>query len=200
MSFVHIRFVNSEQTGSSCAIKRTTSTITVMKVGYFKEEGVNLDGRSLSRWTITNQRAILSFKIFFFPMSIPQSVHIGNMTAEAENGNVRKNGKEWRHRVHSTQKKSQQVDGSKKRAEQDSRACAKSTGWTCGVCLQWFPERDSYVSHVKMAHTKVRGHEFLMPERGCSVKPVFLCGLSSNARSREGEAFMTIVILLFNSW
>ncbi|TWW76330.1 zinc finger protein 592 [Takifugu flavidus] len=85
-----------------------------------------------------------------------KSVHIGNMTAEAENGNVRKNGKEWRHRV---QKKShdpmKQVDGSKRRAEQDSRAGAKSSGWTCGVCLQWFPERDSYVSHVKTAHTKL---------------------------------------------
>lgn len=99
------------------------------------------------------------------------------MTAEAENGNVRKNGKEWRHRVHSPQKRSpdpmKQVDGSKKRVEPDGRARAKSTGWTCGVCLQWFPERDSYVSHVKTAHTKVRGHGLLTPERGCSAEPVF---------------------------
>uniref|UniRef100_H3DPK3 Zinc finger protein 592 n=1 Tax=Tetraodon nigroviridis TaxID=99883 RepID=H3DPK3_TETNG len=41
-----------------------------------------------------------------------------------------------------------------KKAEQDGRARAKPTGWTCGECLQWFPERDSYVSHVKTAHSK----------------------------------------------
>uniref|UniRef100_A0A3Q4AVV1 C2H2-type domain-containing protein n=1 Tax=Mola mola TaxID=94237 RepID=A0A3Q4AVV1_MOLML len=42
----------------------------------------------------------------------------------------------------------------RKKAEQDSGPRVKPTGWTCGECLQWFPERDSYVSHVKMTHRK----------------------------------------------
>lgn len=89
------------------------------------------------------------------------------MTAEAENGNVQKNGKELHRNGHSTQQRKsnspmKQAEDYQKNPEQDNRARAKSTGWTCGVCLQWFPERDSYVSHVKTAHTKVRGHEFLM--------------------------------------
>lgn len=114
---------------------------------------------------------------FFLPTNvfILQSVHIGHTTAEAENGNVRKNGKEWRRHVHSTQQKKshspvKQADGFKKKAEQESRARAKPTGWTCGECLQWFPERDLYVSHVKTAHIKVRGHEFLMLECVYSVR------------------------------
>lgn len=109
------------------------------------------------------------------------------MTAEAENGNVGKNGKEWRRDVHSTQQKkshspTKQADGLKKKAQQDSRARAKLTGWTCGECLQWFPERDSYVSHVKMAHTKVRGHEFLMLECVCSVRSESLSRCKSIAQ------------------
>uniref|UniRef100_H3CJI8 C2H2-type domain-containing protein n=1 Tax=Tetraodon nigroviridis TaxID=99883 RepID=H3CJI8_TETNG len=73
-----------------------------------------------------------------------KSVHIGNVSAEAENRIVRRNGKEWRRHGGAFRKK----------AEQDGRARAKPTGWTCGECLQWFPERDSYVSHVKTAHSK----------------------------------------------
>lgn len=45
--------------------------------------------------------------------------------------------------------------GPRKKAEQESRPRVKPTGWTCGECLQWFPERDSYVSHVKTSHRKV---------------------------------------------
>lgn len=33
----------------------------------------------------------------------------------------------------------------------------KGSGWTCGVCHSWFPERDEYVSHMKKDHGKVRG-------------------------------------------
>lgn len=45
--------------------------------------------------------------------------------------------------------------GPRKKAEQESRTRVKPTGWTCGECLQWFPERDAYVSHVKTTHRKV---------------------------------------------
>ncbi|KAM3870626.1 zinc finger protein 592 [Diretmus argenteus] len=40
----------------------------------------------------------------------------------------------------------------KKAAEQDSKPRVKPTGWTCGECLQWFSERDAYVSHMKTNH------------------------------------------------
>ncbi|NXA63335.1 ZN687 protein, partial [Mohoua ochrocephala] len=31
---------------------------------------------------------------------------------------------------------------------------SKGSGWTCGVCHSWFPERDEYVSHMKKEHGK----------------------------------------------
>uniref|UniRef100_A0A8C9MUI0 Zinc finger protein 687 n=1 Tax=Serinus canaria TaxID=9135 RepID=A0A8C9MUI0_SERCA len=31
---------------------------------------------------------------------------------------------------------------------------AKGSGWTCGVCHSWFPERDEYVAHMKREHGK----------------------------------------------
>ncbi|NXI86885.1 ZN687 protein, partial [Rhipidura dahli] len=31
---------------------------------------------------------------------------------------------------------------------------SKGSGWTCGVCHSWFPERDEYVSHMKREHGK----------------------------------------------
>ncbi|CAN8173975.1 unnamed protein product [Coccothraustes coccothraustes] len=30
----------------------------------------------------------------------------------------------------------------------------KGSGWTCGVCHSWFPERDEYVAHMKREHGK----------------------------------------------
>ncbi|NXN94225.1 ZN687 protein, partial [Rhinopomastus cyanomelas] len=31
---------------------------------------------------------------------------------------------------------------------------SKGSGWTCGVCHSWFPERDEYVCHMKKEHGK----------------------------------------------
>ncbi|NWH96809.1 ZN687 protein, partial [Tichodroma muraria] len=31
---------------------------------------------------------------------------------------------------------------------------SKGSGWTCGVCHSWFPERDEYVAHMKKEHGK----------------------------------------------
>ena len=31
----------------------------------------------------------------------------------------------------------------------------KPRGWTCGECLHWFPDRDSYVFHMKEHHGRV---------------------------------------------
>uniref|UniRef100_A0A8D0FZP5 Zinc finger protein 687 n=1 Tax=Sphenodon punctatus TaxID=8508 RepID=A0A8D0FZP5_SPHPU len=38
----------------------------------------------------------------------------------------------------------------------DTGGRSKGTGWTCGICHSWFPERDEYVSHMKKDHGKVR--------------------------------------------
>ncbi|KAM8860765.1 zinc finger protein 592 [Synchiropus picturatus] len=46
------------------------------------------------------------------------------------------------------------TESPKKRAESESRTSVKPTGWTCGECLQRFPERDQYISHVKKSHGK----------------------------------------------
>ncbi|XP_055518589.1 zinc finger protein 592 isoform X2 [Leucoraja erinacea] len=36
----------------------------------------------------------------------------------------------------------------------ERRSKVKTQGWTCGECLQWFAERDLYVSHMKRSHGK----------------------------------------------
>lgn len=89
-----------------------------------------------------------------------QGVHVGNITAEGESSVLETNNVDWRKNSRSVpQKKSHSPlkhSGSpRKKAEQESRPHVKPTGWTCGECLQWFPERDSYVSHVKTTHRKV---------------------------------------------
>ncbi|XP_061630309.1 zinc finger protein 592 [Phyllopteryx taeniolatus] len=42
----------------------------------------------------------------------------------------------------------------RKEAEKDGGPRVKSSGWTCGECLQCFPERDLYISHLKSKHVK----------------------------------------------
>ncbi|XP_041034548.1 zinc finger protein 592 isoform X1 [Carcharodon carcharias] len=36
----------------------------------------------------------------------------------------------------------------------EMRPKVKRPGWTCAECLQWFPERELYVSHMKRSHGK----------------------------------------------
>nr|XP_019934884.1 PREDICTED: zinc finger protein 592 [Paralichthys olivaceus]XP_019934885.1 PREDICTED: zinc finger protein 592 [Paralichthys olivaceus]XP_019934886.1 PREDICTED: zinc finger protein 592 [Paralichthys olivaceus] len=77
-----------------------------------------------------------------------KSEHIGNTTAETEK-NSRQGAQQQK--SHNPVKPS---ESPRKKAEQDSRPRVKPTGWTCGKCLQWFPERESYVSHAKTKHGK----------------------------------------------
>ncbi|XP_029992727.1 zinc finger protein 592 [Sphaeramia orbicularis] len=86
-----------------------------------------------------------------------KGVHVGNATVEKS----KKQKNEQDQDTNSIQEKKQKgpslvkhTDNPRKKVEQDSRPRAKPTGWTCGDCLQWFPERDSYVSHVKTTHSK----------------------------------------------
>ncbi|XP_038562023.1 zinc finger protein 592 [Micropterus salmoides] len=88
-----------------------------------------------------------------------KDVHVGNMTAETEKSSTQTDDADWYKGAHSVQQqKSRSLvthkDSPRKKADQDSRPRVKPTGWTCGDCLQWFPERESYVSHVKTNHGK----------------------------------------------
>lgn len=83
------------------------------------------------------------------------------MTAEMESSSKQTDSTDWHQDVRSVQvQKSRSpvkhTDSPRKKAEQDGRPRVKPTGWTCGECLQWFPEREAYVSHVKTTHGKVR--------------------------------------------
>ncbi|MEQ2202891.1 hypothetical protein XENOCAPTIV_019222 [Xenoophorus captivus] len=42
----------------------------------------------------------------------------------------------------------------RKKPEQDAKPRVRPRGWTCGECLQWFAERESYVSHIRNSHGK----------------------------------------------
>ncbi|NXB46150.1 ZN687 protein, partial [Leucopsar rothschildi] len=40
------------------------------------------------------------------------------------------------------------------RFQRKSGSKSKGSGWSCGVCHSWFPERDEYVAHMKKEHGK----------------------------------------------
>ncbi|KAM9352012.1 zinc finger protein 592 [Symphorus nematophorus] len=83
-----------------------------------------------------------------------KGVHVGNVTEETEKSSEQTDKAD--HSVQQQKSRSlvKHADSPRKKAEQDSRPRAKPTGWTCGECLQWFSERDAYVSHVKTKHGK----------------------------------------------
>lgn len=88
-----------------------------------------------------------------------KSVHVGNITVETEQNSKQTDNPDRYQDAHSVQQQKshspvKHTDSPRKKAEQDRRPGVKPTGWTCGECLQWFPERDSYVSHVKTSHGK----------------------------------------------
>ncbi|XP_029379641.1 zinc finger protein 592 isoform X2 [Echeneis naucrates] len=84
-------------------------------------------------------------------------VHMGNLTGETEKNSIQ--SEKWYQDAHPVQQQKNRspvkhTDSPRKKAERDSKPRVKPVGWTCGECLQWFPERDSYVSHVKTKHGK----------------------------------------------
>ncbi|XP_036005756.1 zinc finger protein 592 [Fundulus heteroclitus] len=88
-----------------------------------------------------------------------KGVHVGNMTAETEKDTKEKEGTDWCPESHPVQQEKSRVtpkpaESPRKRPEQDGRSGIKPRGWTCGECLQWFAERESYVSHMKNSHGK----------------------------------------------
>ncbi|XP_074489065.1 zinc finger protein 592 [Sebastes fasciatus] len=88
-----------------------------------------------------------------------KGVHVGTIAAEKEKSSKQTDTPDRYQDPQSVQQQKshspvKHKDGPRKKAEQDRRPRVKPTGWTCGECLQWFPERDSYVSHVKTNHGK----------------------------------------------
>ncbi|XP_068596014.1 zinc finger protein 592 [Brachionichthys hirsutus] len=89
-----------------------------------------------------------------------KGVHVGNVTAEAENSSAhRENADTACHLdadpIHQRARcPVKHKHSARQRSEQDGRHHVKHTGWTCGECLQWFPVRESFVSHMKTTHGK----------------------------------------------
>lgn len=86
-----------------------------------------------------------------------KGVHVGNMIGETEEPSIEPGDVDWHQDALSTRQQKSPVkhtESPRKKAERDRRPRGKPTGWTCGECLQFFPERDSYVSHVKINHGK----------------------------------------------
>ncbi|XP_040024785.2 zinc finger protein 592-like [Gasterosteus aculeatus] len=88
-----------------------------------------------------------------------KGVHVGNTTAETERTSEQTDNPDCNQDANSVQQQKTQcpvkhTEGPRKEAERDRSPRGKPTGWTCGECLQWFPERDSYVAHVKTNHKK----------------------------------------------
>ncbi|XP_059191350.1 zinc finger protein 592 [Centropristis striata] len=88
-----------------------------------------------------------------------KGVHAGNITAETEDNSKQTENPDLNQDAHSIQQQKihssvKHTESPRKKAEQDRRPRVKPTGWTCGDCLQCFPERESYISHMKTNHGK----------------------------------------------
>lgn len=107
-------------------------------------------------------------------------MHVGITTAETEEDSKQSDKIDWYQDAHSVQHQKshspvKHTDSQRKKAEQHSKSRVKPTGWTCGECVQWFPERESYVSHVKTKHGKVRDHEYTSVKGVCvALKYIFV--------------------------
>ncbi|XP_004070062.1 zinc finger protein 592 [Oryzias latipes] len=87
-----------------------------------------------------------------------KSVHAGNMTADVHKEAKEKDKTSLHPDVHSAERP-QSTDvhkftGNGRKKSKDIKPQMKPSGWTCGECLQWFSDRESYVSHVKTNHGK----------------------------------------------
>ncbi|KAM4619563.1 zinc finger protein 592 [Polymixia lowei] len=114
-----------------------------------------------------NKRATCVFKCPECTSVFPQkqllmqhfkSAHGGIFRAEAEKVGKQTDRTAWpqeappavpQQKVHGPAK---HAEVPRKKAEQDGKPRVKPAGWTCGECVQWFPDRDAYVSHMKTNH------------------------------------------------
>uniref|UniRef100_A0A8C5GSN3 C2H2-type domain-containing protein n=1 Tax=Gouania willdenowi TaxID=441366 RepID=A0A8C5GSN3_GOUWI len=84
-----------------------------------------------------------------------KGVHAGQTTTEVEpNGKNGKNDQDQDLDCVQQQKSSLLLKCSDKKPELNRTPRVKLTCWTCGECLQRFPDRDSFVAHMKASHRK----------------------------------------------
>nr|XP_057931743.1 zinc finger protein 592 [Doryrhamphus excisus] len=83
-----------------------------------------------------------------------KSMHGGDLRPESEVNNKNTKKSDLQQDAASIHGHVKRTDGLRKKAEKDGCPRVKSSGWTCGECLQWFPERDLYISHLKSKHGK----------------------------------------------
>lgn len=108
---------------------------------------------------MSGRRASLSYTATI--CCVFQGVHIGTVAEEERKHSDKTGCCQDAHSVQPHQKTHGRVKHNEspgKKAEHRSRPRVQPPGWTCGECVQWFPERESYVSHVKTQHGKVRDH------------------------------------------
>lgn len=87
-----------------------------------------------------------------------QSVHGGEARPETEVNSTQTNNSGVHREASPINALVKCTEAPRKMSEKDSNPRVRSSGWTCGECLQCFPERDLYVSHLKSKHGKVRNY------------------------------------------
>ncbi|KAM9814711.1 zinc finger protein 592 [Syngnathus typhle] len=84
-----------------------------------------------------------------------KSVHGGEARPETEVNSKQTKNSALQHQPSPSRRASvKRTEAPRKKAAQDGKPRAKPSGWTCGECLQCFPERDLYLSHLKSKHGK----------------------------------------------
>ncbi|XP_051915948.1 zinc finger protein 592 [Hippocampus zosterae] len=83
-----------------------------------------------------------------------KSVHGGEVRPETEVNDTQTNNSSLHREASPINDLVKPTEAPRKKAEKDSNSRVRSSGWTCGECLQCFPERDLYLSHLKSKHGK----------------------------------------------
>ncbi|XP_057693031.1 zinc finger protein 592 [Corythoichthys intestinalis] len=83
-----------------------------------------------------------------------KSVHGGEGRLESEVNGKKTNSSVLHQDASPIQVPEKNKEVPQKKTEKNGGPRMKSSGWTCGECLQYFPERDLYASHLKSKHGK----------------------------------------------
>ncbi|XP_077453223.1 zinc finger protein 592 [Stigmatopora argus] len=84
-----------------------------------------------------------------------KSVHGGEERPELEVNGKKRNNSVVHQEASSIHVPVKHKEVTRKKAEKNGGRPTKLPGWTCGECLQYFPERHLYVSHLKSKHGKL---------------------------------------------
>ncbi|KAG9273291.1 zinc finger protein 592 [Astyanax mexicanus] len=74
--------------------------------------------------------------------------------AETESASHKLNSVSANHRAKLTKPGNKAVREARDCSSSQKSSSLKKTGWTCGECLLWMPDRETYVSHMKTSHGK----------------------------------------------